>query len=156
MTRRNHVLNKNALAIASIVLVAGLTACSPAAEPEQPAPTETETESEAVTPADSEDDAATTGTLSIQESCELFNQTWVDYVAVPEGDHGGYLALALELEKVNPSVAEETYGMFASMKLAAIESSGEEGLTEDTRSEVVQWVLDASGACSAAGVTLQM
>lgn len=146
------MLNKNVLAIASIVLLAGLTACSPAAEPEQPAPVETE----AVTPVESDGAGVETGTLSVQESCELFNDVWVDYGNVSDDDPSGYLDIAMELEKVNPTVAEETYGMFAAMKLAAIESSGPEGLTEDTQNEVIQWVLDASAPCTEAGVTLQM
>lgn len=157
---------KKTLALAAITaaFLVGLTACSPAAEPEPPAPVKTESAptDEAVDVADdvdvTDDAGAGTEMLSVKDSCELFNSTWADYGDVDPADTegSGYMDIALAMEQVIPTIPAETYGMFTVLRLAAYETEFDGAMTEETQGLMTQWVLDASGACSEAGVTLQL
>ncbi|KDA07000.1 hypothetical protein DC31_00645 [Microbacterium sp. CH12i] len=150
-------MSKNFLVLAAVtaVVIVGLTACSPAVQPEPPAPVETE-----AAPVEDTSDATSSGAemLSVQESCELFNSTWADYGDVdPEDPDGyGYMDIGLALEPVLPTIPEETYGMFTVLRAAAYEASIDGVMSEETQGLMTTWVLDASGACTDAGVTLQL
>lgn len=154
---------KKILALAAVVGVAGLTACSVSA----PAPAETadagQTSSSAASSSASASDgpsasSATSG--GAKEACERFNSLFADYAAVPSGDASGYEDIYLQAEDAKDTVTGDLQGLFASLSLLAIdhssaaESGGEPAQT--SKDAVRDAVFANSGTCSAEGVTLKL
>ncbi len=158
---------KKILALAAVVGVAGLTACSVSA----PAPAETADAGQTSSPAASSSASASDGpsassatsggaTGGAKEACERFNSLFADYAAVPSGDASGYEDIYLQAEDAKDTVAGDLQGLFASLSLLAIdhssaaESGGEPAQT--SKDAVRDAVFANSGTCSAEGVTLKL
>jgi hypothetical protein len=154
---------KKILALAAVVGVAGLTACSVSA----PAPAETADAGQSAGPAASSTASASDSPSpssapsgGAKEACERFNSLFADYAAVPSGDANGYEEIYLQAEDAKDTVTGDLQGLFASLSLLAIdhssaaESGGEPA--QASKDAVRDAVFANSGTCSAEGVTLKL
>ena len=157
---------KRMLAATTLLGLAALTGCSATAAPEddpsssatvpvQALPSEATPASESsATP-----EAAAAGG-DIKGACEDFNTLWADYAAVAGDDPNAYEEIYLASEDAKETVPEEVSGLFAALSLIAIDhSSAAEtgGEPEQASKDAVRDAVFANGgACTAAGVTLQL
>lgn len=151
---------KKTLALAVIVGLAGLTACSVTApvsgESGQPEPGRS-----GHSPAASASGAPSASAAGgAREACERFNSLFANYAAVPSDDPQGYEEIYVQAEDAKDAVAGDLRGLFASLNLLAIdhsaaaESGGEPA--QESKDAVRDAVFANSGTCTAEGVTLRL
>ncbi|WP_104172024.1 hypothetical protein [Arthrobacter sp. Y81] len=158
---------KKILAVVAFAGMAGLTACA-ATGPDSGSGTETsapKTEtSSAPAPSPSASkpaskSASAAGTSGVKEACETFNSLYADYKAI-QNDSNAYEDIYLAADDAQDTVTGNLVGLFASLKVLAIDHSSAVDTGGKPEQESKDAVRDAvfanAGECTAAGVTLRL
>lgn len=154
---------KKILAAAAMASLAGLTACSVAT----PAPDSTTSAAPvASTPAPSTASPSRSSSPSaapqaggVKVACETFNSLYADYKAI-QNDSNAYEEIYFAADDAQDTVTGNLVGLFASLKVIAIDHSSavnKGGAPEQESKDAVRDAVFANaGECTAAGVTLRL
>jgi hypothetical protein len=154
---------KKILAAAAMASLAGLTACSVATPaPDSTTSTSPTTSSPApsqATPSRSSSPSAAPQAGGVKGACETFNSLYADYKAIQD-DSNAYEDIYLAADDAQDTVTGNLVGLFASLKVLAIDHSSAvnkgAGPEQESKDAVRDAVFANAGECTAAGVTLRL
>ncbi len=155
---------KKIFAVVAFAGLAGLTACAPAGGTgTETSAAKTETSSApAPSPsasASASKSASAAGTSGVKEACETFNSLFAEYKAV-QNDSNAYEDIYLAAQDAQDTVTGNLIGLFASLKVLAIDHSSAVdtgGQPEQASKDAVRDAVFANAnECTAAGVTLKL
>ena len=155
---------KKILAAAAMASLAGLTACSvatpaPDSTTSTAAPAASTPAPSTASPSRSSGPSAAPQAGGAQEACETFNSLYADYKAI-QNDSNAYEDIYLAAQDAQGTVTGNMVGLFASLKVLAIDHSSAVDTGGEPEQESKDAVRDAvfanAGECTAAGVTLRL
>lgn len=155
---------KKILAAVALAGLAAFTACAPAggSGTETSAPRTEASSAPEPSPSSSTSaskSASAAGTSGVKEACETFNSLYAEYKAI-QNDSNAYEDVYLAAQDAQDTVEGNLVGLFASLKLLAIDHSSAVDTGGRPEQESKDAVRDAvfanAGECTAAGVTLRL